>query len=392
MNRHPRAFIAVAAGVLLVSACGDSDDGGAADETSLASMLQRIPDRADNRASVYYSNLAAIRDEVGAEPTKDLTADVKQLNKAGIQSYFVAEPFRVRLMLIERAEFGFHVPDIDASIQSGSPPDDISLFAGRLDGEEIEQALRTFEPWADELQQGEDGDLTTYAFGEEGRNSLDLITPGRQIGQRLRIGFADQVAWFAKSDAALEDVAEIVNDDSGSLADVDGVAETAEALDDAGAHTAALSAEPGDWAFDPGILVRQGRLDEETADRVLEEFEATALAPWDVAALGEAFADENGQDNGDEAPQTGPGGDPLGNIDMVIVLWHADEADAEENADQLATLLTEGKSFVTGQEWSERCPDPQVEQDGHLVTARCTGVDAGVSLNVFSQRDLLTHR
>lgn len=351
-------------------------------------MLQRIPDRADNRASVYYSNLAAIRDEVGAEPTKDLTADVKQLNKAGIQSYFVAEPFRARLMLIERAEFGFHVPEIDASIQSGSPPDDISLFAGRLDGDEIEQALTTFEPWVDELEQGEDGDLATYVFGEAGEVSFDLVTPGRQIGQRLRIGYADQAAWFAKSDAALEDVAEIVNDDSGSLADVEGVAETAEALDDAGAHTAALSAEPRDWAFEPAELVRQGRLDEETADRLLEEFEATALAPWDVAALGDAFADENG----DETPPTGPGGDPVENIDMVIVLWHADEADAEENADQLETLLTDGKSFVTGQEWSERCPDPQVEQDGHLVTARCTGVGAGLSLNVFSQRDLLTHR
>lgn len=78
--------------------------------------------------------------------------------------------------------------------------------------------------------------------------------------------------------------------------------------------------------------------------------------------------------------------------ELMIVLWHADDDDAAENEAALERALTEGVSFITGESWSRRCQDPEVNRDGGLVTARCHGVRAGATLQIFSSRDLLLHR
>lgn len=379
--------VTLAAATLAVLACSGNEKSS--DGSSLTAMLALVPDTPGTRERVIYGNLAAVRQAAGFEAGTDVESELRQLNDVGPQSWFVSDPFRITGERLERSEFGFHITEINASIDAGVPPDRLALFRGRIDAEQVDRALTTFEPWADELTTGEQGDLTTYVFGDESGPDLERITPGRRIGESLRIGVGDGTVWHTTSDELLDDVAGL-GDDGTSLADVEGVAEVAEVLDEAGAHTVGLTTAPDVWVFDPLRLV-PGATPEQI--EVIEQRRGeSALTPWDVAAVGDVFADGVAATGSTDA--TGNGSQPsvTNDYELMIVLWHADDDDAAENEAALERALTEGVSFITGESWSRRCQDPEVNRDGGLVTARCHGVRAGATLQIFSSRDLLLHR
>jgi hypothetical protein len=104
----------------------------------------------------------------------------------------------------------------------------------------------------------------------------------------------------------------------------------------------------------------------EQAAEAQEQIDAgtLGLAPWLVAGL----ADAPGQ--------------------LLVVLWHADEATAQDNAARLRRTVEDGTSAVTGQAWSERLGGETIDVEGTLVVARLRS-QVPIAYRVLVERDTL---
>lgn len=374
MRRRSRRALAlvILASVLAVPACSGGDDealGGG--DGSLAGMLDQVPASGSMRDQVIYGNLARLREAAGIEtPTGDSESYARDLMDAVTTGWTVAEPLRSNALTGDfTAEVGFDLTDVDVSIETGLPPDQLAIFTGRIDDDAVDRALTTFEPFADDLDQDEQDGVATYRFGEEGELNLEATSAARPLGESLRLGVADGTVLWTRSDAVLDRAIDAGHGDGRSLADLDGFRDAATALDQDAVHTAVMLGDPSGFGLaDPTVILGNDATPEQI-EAIEEEIAATALARWEVAAVAERLVDDR--------------------YEMVIVLWHADEDAATTSAERLDAQLREGKSLRTAEPWSTICSDPTVEREGQLVTARCTLDVPGQALSIAFTRDSL---
>lgn len=357
---------------LTLAGCGGDDEGlaGGGGEGSLAALLGVVPASAGD--FVYFGSLARVREHGGIEPADDVEGEQRALVEVAEFGWVVAEPFARSAVLIDAAETGFDLTDIDASIGAGQPPDLISVFTGRIEQADVEEALTTFEPFAADVEQGERAGVATFRFGEEGQMDVSRVSPARPVGEAIRAGVRDGTVWWSRSDAVLDAAIDAATgDDEASLADDEGFTRVASVLDGSAAYSASLTDDADAQRFDPVRVLGPGATPEQVAE-IEEAFDANGLSRWELAAVGEAFADD-GQD-------------------LLIVLWHADEAAAEANEAALMALLSEGNTFSTGAPWAEICAAPGAERDGELLRVRCRLDRPGRATSLFATGDLLGWR
>lgn len=369
----------VSAGLVLALAApltcaGEDDDlGGAGAEGSVSQLLELVPDTAGTRSQVVYGSLARVRAATGIdEPSGDPGDYVGELIRASGNGWVVAEPFRSHALQITPEEVGFDLTAIDASIEAGTPPEQVAVFTGRLDAAEVDDALTSFEPFADDVEVGEHADVATYRFGAEGTIDVANRSGTRPLGESLRLGVDEGVVWWTRTDDALDGALDAAAGDEDSLADDDGFAATAGALDELKAYTAVFTADAD--AYDgtdvAGSLGRDLTPEQvEAIEEQLGDAGGAGLVRWDVAALGETLVD--GQ----------PG--------LAIVLGHEDEASATDNVERLETVLREGQSRMTRRPWSDLCDDPDVRRDGTTVIATCDTETGGRAVQILFARDSL---
>jgi hypothetical protein len=349
--------------LLVLSACGGGGTTG--DRDTLEAMLGMVPDTGPNRQYLLYGNLARLRGDDGADEAE---ADLQALLEVSKGSFVVANPLRDAAHDVEglRAEAGFGLTDVDASMEAGQPPETLSVFTGRLDGEQIDQALTGSAAFAEQVQADERGDYRTYAVGEGG-GSVDVagVSLLRPIGQSLRIGVGDGTMWLAHTDEVLDGALDTAAGGAPALADDAAYAAVAQVMDRAEAFNVTLPGDASQFTADAASILGPRTTPEQAAE-VQQQIDAGTLGigPWQVAGLADA-----------------PG-------ELLVVLSHADEAAAQDNAERLRRTVEEATSAVTAERWSERLSVTSIEVDGTLVEAHLKS-DVPMATQIVLNRDTL---
>lgn len=374
MRRALAPATLVLALVAPLACAGEDDDlGGAGAQGSVSQLLALVPDTDGTRRQVVYGSLARVRAEAGIdEPSGDPGDYVGELMRAAGTGWVVAEPFRSNALSITPEEVGFDLTAVDASIEAGTPPDQLAVFTGRFDPAEIDDALTSFEPFAADVEVGEHAGVATYRFGAEGEIDVANRSGTRPLGESLRLGVGEATVWWARTDDGLERALEAAAGDGDSLADDEGFAATASALDELKAYTAVFTADAGAYdGTDVAGSLGRGLTPEqvEAIEEQLGDAGGAGLVRWDVAALGETLAD--------------------GRPGLAIVLGHDDEGSATDNVERLETVLREGQSLATRRPWSDLCADPDVRRDGTVVIATCDTEAGGRAVQILVARDSL---
>ncbi len=194
---------------------------------------------------VVYTSLERIRRAADLEPARTSEDEVEQLTEiVGLSGLVLAGPFQRAALDPElEDEIGFDVTRVDATLSAGSAPDDLAILAGRLDTDDIDEALTSYELWADAVEVGAQGSVATYRFGDEGGIDVERRSAARSLGESVRVGVADGTMSWTRSDATFAASLAAANDGP-SLLDDPGIASAAAALGEAGAWVAALIADP----------------------------------------------------------------------------------------------------------------------------------------------------
>jgi hypothetical protein len=339
----PSRRAALVLGVVLVTvgsvACGDDDDGGSSGDGTMHAQLARIPDTAANRAFVVVADHAAARAAVGVErPGDDATDDeildhILELSlRAEIGFPTITDLEQTHDQAAFRDELGFDAADLDAVARAGEPPEQLEVFVGEIVRDDVAAAVESDPIWSDELATAEHADVEYWTWFDDGELDVERQSASRRLGQSLRIAVLDDgIVLSTRTTPTMEAALDVAAGDADSLADDEELGALADRLDELGAIAAlftdqAWSAEQSDDGPEP-------------------------LVPWTALASGVTLDDD---------------GEPV----LVFLLAHADEGDADENAERLEAILDDGVSALTRTPWSELLQSPEVSVDGRVVALR----------------------
>lgn len=357
----------VTATVLAIGGCsGDGvlERGTAGPDGGLTGLLTLVPDEGDASAFVVVNDLerAAETAEIDRPPTdadEDELADWFTALSTDEEPGLGAAPFgNYGISAIEgeawREEFGFSLADVDADILAGEPPGNHQAFVGDFDEDAVDEAVESDPAWNELLETTEYDGLTYYSWGEDEEINPGQVSDVRRLGESLRL-FVDGeagVAYLARSTEVMEENLDAFLGEATNLAEHELIGPMAEALDDAGAHSAVLSD------------------DDEAIDQISESAdEGPALAPYDAFATGAALID--------------------GHPHLVVVLANPDEETAEANADRLADVVANGESGIRAEPWSEVLGDGRIDTDGRLTIGVFPTERFRLWFEVVLQRDSL---
>lgn len=375
MKARSTGVALLAATVLLVTACSDDGGGGGGgggDQAfSIAASLEQIPAQATAESGftqVFVGDLDAATEAAGldrpdGEDVEEITRWLQALTNGptpdGPAPVFVpiAEALSSRGP-IQVDEFedllGWSVVDVRTFVEAPNPPQRISVFTGSFDRKTIEaaSAVEPLDGSDDFLSAGEGDDLAT---------NLEERVPWDQLGRPLRMAVEGDRLVASLTTPLLEAWA----DDDETLADDPGFAAVAEALDGAGAVSAALF--QGDFG-DSGLNV--------TADVLERVEESMAATPFDTVGIGWSV------DDGEA---------------VVTVAYHfADDADASTGVEEIEAVFEEGASLRSGQPLSQLIELTSIEADGPVVVARLTPAaerPPSIAVEMVMSRDLpFVHR
>jgi hypothetical protein len=359
---RPRFALLIAAllGLLLAAACSGSDDTSAPS----SGLLRLVPNTEDFRAGVTIVDYDAIR----ALPHYKGEVDPAEVEHAMILALAGADvggmPFELLgyqdqsfATGISNLDEGFGIPfeDIDRSLTAGTaPPIYLHAIGGDFDPAAIEDHLaacgdcisgerldyRGLDYWSWE------GDMTLGlrlrppAFDQFGRGGYLRFTDDAIV----RSNFQDD--FEASLDASLGD---------GSLLDDDAFRLVAEAADDLDL----LALYVTDRTQGPAEAARVHELLKDNDDlgaaiiAAWDTSEDVRLLPYEVALLGVGVED----------------GEPV----TTILLAHASEAAATENATRLEQRLQTTPSILQQQPWTEVFDSWEITSDGPLLIATLRG-------------------
>jgi hypothetical protein len=356
------------AGALLACACGGGGDGGVGGDgaDTFADMLALVPDTPGNRVSLTIENIAAVREGTGITTPRDPTdadalieyvisisqgpiADSSMrppLRSPGVTLGAFLQPFHTRITDLPawQDEVGFTVADLDANVLTGLPPEQLIIWVGSLDPEEMAGAVAADPMWSADLRNMSHAGFAHWCWTDDpGAPDLERVTPMRPLGRGGCMAAFDGLALRTFTLEAIEMALETRAGERTSLAGVEALRVAAEALDRQGAYAASftMDAEP----FSAADAASRG-LDLSGLDQPL-------LGRWEAMAAGGGF-DEEGEY-------------------LVVVLVYADGEDAAANADVLEEIISEGRSAYLAAErrWVPDVADAvrSVSAEGNVVVA-----------------------
>jgi hypothetical protein len=247
-----------------------------------------------------------------------------------------------------RNEVGWAPIDVDLSVDvQFEDAQGYYGYVGDFDPDGIDEAVNDEDNvWADEIHVEEQNGVEYYTWGDDpAETDPDRLTTVRPIGQGSNMAVLDGALLWAVETNAIEDGIDAATGEADSMADDDELGTLAEAMDDAGAVGALFSADG--HAFDDPL--GPGASDEQVAEFEEELEDVPTLDPYEAFATGVRIED----------------GEPK----MVIALLHDDEEVAEDNADNLETVIDEGQSLVTNAAWRDRVRLEDIEVDGPMLVA-----------------------
>ena len=405
-----RLALPVLVGLLVLTSCSGDDGGGSEssgddDESSeseavvdddagaMTQALSLVPDDDASAELVIVNDYAAAgealdldRPEAGASPEEiaDWFVPITAGNEDLIGGLGYSNRFGNDLVEDEawREELGWAPLDVDIAVDvQGQDGLGYYAFIGDFDPDEIEDTVTDEDnPWADELEVEEQNGTEYYTWGDDPTEfDPERISPARRLGQGGNMAVLDGAVLWAFETDVLEDGIDAATGEEDSLADNDELGALAEAMDEAGAVGAAFSANG--HTFDDVIAFGEFEdtltegVPEDLSDQIEDEIEdVPALAPYEAFATGVTI--------GDDGPQ------------MLVALLHDDEDAAEENVDNLETVIEEGESVRTNAPWSEMVRLDDTEVDGEILVATLD-VDlpsqANLWLDILFTRDSLLY-
>jgi len=328
--------LALAGLALTAAGCGGADGGEAgASKDSLSAMLRSVPDVAANRTvPVIYGNLGRIRD---GEKVSSADDDISLLLENSDGTFFLPSVIQAGVTQPEFAKYaGFDTRNIEAALEYGSQPDLVAVLVGRFNTGKVKKALKE-SPGGDELRNSTVDGMQRFGLGSGHDINPDNRSAIRRIGQGVEIAVDDtNLLWTTTSSVLGECMA--ARSGTSSLADDEGYAAVAKALDQAEVQTA--------------LLVTP-----------------TAGESWLVAGLGEVRE--------------------RGTSVLTIALQYADEAEAAAAVEAFRTHLGTAASLRDGTPWADIVGVTEITSEGTTLIATLSTSRSGLGQSVLLTGDNL---
>ncbi len=374
-RRLPNAALAVLLCTAVLAACGDDgDDGdergpsaGMAEEWSVLSALAQVPAAAAGD-SVYLqtADLDAVTELSGvARPTDpaDTDALVAWLNSftggpsepQAVVFAPLAESFNSSYA-VQAGEFadilGWSIVDVTSYVEQAVPPKQFAVVAG-VEGKLSPDLADVGDGIVTDI---ETDDLTTDL------QQRSAVTP---LGRPSRLAEQDGLVAMSTTTQAVRGWL----GDGETLADDEGLAQVARALDDEDVVSAVVaSVEPGG---NPAVRALGSAATPELLEQLGDEIDAMLPAePYDAVGIGWSVDD--------------------GTSEVHVVYHFMAEAGAEPGAKVLESAWRDGTSIVTRAPYAEHVSVDEVDVEGAVVTVTLHVVGDGrlqVPLQMFQQRE-----
>ena len=359
----------------------DDPSPGTADSGPLASMLDRVSDRAVNRREVLVTDYEGALAAAGLEWPE--TDDRDELGEVLAALTFRSEPpilatgaaFESRPIDVDewRTQFGFSIADTRSDLFTGEAPGTLKIFETDRSVAEIEDAIRSDPVWSGELNEVVVGDDTMFTWGDDPLElRQDRISAPRQLGRGGALAVLDDGTVVRSVDpAVVEDTLQVLSGETPSLLDDDHYRAVADALDAAGAYTALFTSE--NITVDPLYLL--GGLDDDvpTAEEVQERIDSIVTVP-PYLALG-------------IGNRVDLDADPQGVL--VVAFAAASPEAAEATVAAMEEIVGSGVSISVQQPWSELLTITATATDGNLAVIEFQTENPRLGLTAYYQRDNL---
>lgn len=248
-------------------------------------------------------------------------------------------------------ELGWSLLDVDSFVEQSAPPLTFSVVRGEFDDATL----------SDDLTETGDG-IVSAGEGDDFQTNVEETTAARGIGSPLRL--AQDGELIAASTGTPQVEAWLEGGDT--LADDEGLAAIAKALDDADVISAIITRPES--GFGANAMLGERAASPEMAKAINEQ---ALPAPFDTVGVGWAVED-------DEAV-------------ITMVFAHDDADAATSNADALETMLADGTSLQTNRPMSELYTLDEVTTDDTLAIATVHPGENGTAMTPYQavvSRDL----
>lgn len=321
--------------VVVAAGCGGSDESAGASRDSLLAMLHSVPDEPANRSvPIVYGNLGRVR---GGEKVSSAEDDISLLLDRSDGTFFLPSVIQAGITQPDFAKYaGFDTRSIQAALEYGSQPDMVAVLVGRFNVGKVKKGLKS-SPGGDELRASTVDGLQRFGLGSGHEINPDNRSAIRNIGQGVEIAVDDTNLLWATTSVVLN-ACLAARSGTNSLADDEGYAAVARALDAAEVQTADLVSP-------------------------------AAGESWSVAGLGET------RDSGSSV--------------LTIVLHYGDEAAATAASGAFRTHLENDNSLRDGTPWADVLTIGEISTDGSTLIATLTTSRSGLGHSVLLTRDNL---
>lgn len=406
-----RAWLLVAAWLLLIAACGqpndspvaDGDDASeatAADEATgdrsagedgevatFMQLLRFVPADDDGLDLITITDYERASRAVGLELPVGAAPDSAEV-QVWLEKVFVeirnddgsvgASAVRVGFgkapELFEgwRTDFGFSIVEARAALDVGVAPEDVQIYLPVASSEAIDAAVRADPVWGPALEVRDGPGGPYYHWSDDGELDYDRQTDARLLGRGGLGAVRDGVFIRAVMGESFLQSLEAAEDQR-SAADDPGIAGIVSILDRYGVYSLLLSNRANHPPDPVLVLGSDGLTEAEDPEARLEAVlgEGDGLEPYLRAGAG------HGLDGGTHV--------------VVLAFAHGDETAAAANVDRLRILLETGASVLTEQPWAERLAVRQVASEGtisYLVADLLDGPPR-IWLDAFVRQDSL---
>lgn len=350
MRKHT---IAVLAGIaVVISACSSSGGGdaglGAGEGYTVLGALAELPPAPDEVFLVQTADLIAATELAGLERPEELDpatavdwlnpltglplAEGEQWAPVFVPPPTVTHEAGVHLITEFDDLAGWSVLDVDSYAEYGTAPHTFSVLAGEFDETTLEH-----------LPEVGDG-VRTVGEGEDLWADVTAASAVSRIGQPVRMAHHEGLLAVAPH---TDRVQEWLGDPEETLAEDEGLAAVAGALDEAEVVSAMLSVG-GAHTLQGGPLAESSAPDAESVLAQLEDrMDYLPEAAFDIVGIGWTARD----------------GEPV----MVLAYHFGTQSSAEASVDQLDAVFTEGQTVQDGLPLAELFEVEEITAHGPVV-------------------------
>lgn len=355
-----RLIMGLTVTALTVTACGGGGEDGLAsgDGYSVLGALAELPPAEDDSFVVQTADLTAATELAGLErpeepdaaavagwmnPLTGLAISVEEDEWAPLFAPPPVVTFSQGPQQVEEFDelAGWSLVDVDSYVEYSTQPNAFTVLSGEFD----EATLK-------HLPEAAEG-VRTVGEGEDLRIDPTAGSAVSTIGQPVRMAAEDGRLAVSGHTPLVE---RWLGDPEETLADHEGLAALAEALDEADVVSAMLSVG-GASSLREGHPLTESRAPD--AETVLDQLEARLDYLPDQAfdAVGVGWTARDGEP-------------------VIVVAYHfGDEAAAEASVEPLEAVFTEGESLQTGRPLAELFEVEQIAADGPVVVATLHAAD-----------------